>query len=512
MPSPFLVLATQNPIEQEGTYPLPEAQIDRFMLKVVVGYPTPERGADGRRARARRPRRGRARCSTLDELRGSAGARPREVYVDPAVHALRRRAGHRHARPGARRPGRPARRYVAFGASPRGPIGLVHAARALALVRGRRYVLPQDVRELAPDVLRHRIVLDLRGAGRGGHDRPGARARARGRAACRASSCAREDGCVTRTRLPSTPRAHAGAARARAAARGARCGPSTWRCARRIDGLLARRVPRRPTSATAPSWRRSGRTCRATTSAGSTGTPPRAPASRTCASTSPSAPLTTWLVLDTSASMTFGTADRRKADVAEGVALALGHVASRRGNRLGLVTFGGPTPARCRPRQGRAGLLATLLALREAARARARTAPTSLGATLERVARVARGRALVVIVGDLRGPRDWRRAAGPARRPPRRARDRDPRPARGGAAGRRATWPWSIPRPAAQRARRHPQPPAARALRRGRRRRARRGRRRAPPRRRRPRRAAHARRLAAAAARSRLASGGGGSR
>jgi len=117
-------------------------------------------------------------------------------------------------------------------------------------------------------------------------------------------------------------------------------------------------------------------------------------------------PLTTLLVLDTSASMQFGTADRRKTDVAEGVALALGHVASRRGNRLGLVTYGGPEPVVRPPRAGRAGLLATLLALRIQPDGQ-RDGATELGATLERLARVTRQRVLVVLVGDLRGPRDW---------------------------------------------------------------------------------------------------------
>jgi uncharacterized protein (DUF58 family) len=116
--------------------------------------------------------------------------------------------------------------------------------------------------------------------------------------------------------------------------------------------------------------------------------------------------LTTWLLIDRSASMQFGTADRRKADVAEGVALALGHVASRRGNRLGVVTTGSGAAASRRPRQGRAGLLAALLALRiDDAAGPARS--TSLREGFEHASRVARQRSLLVIVSDLRGPRDW---------------------------------------------------------------------------------------------------------
>jgi uncharacterized protein (DUF58 family) len=117
--------------------------------------------------------------------------------------------------------------------------------------------------------------------------------------------------------------------------------------------------------------------------------------------------LETWLVLDTSASMTFGTADRRKWDVAEGVAIALGHVASRRGNRLGLSTFGDRAPAASPPRQGSRGLLALLLELRREPDLEPAGA-TSLGSALARVDGLARRRAAIAIVSDFRGPRDWR--------------------------------------------------------------------------------------------------------
>jgi uncharacterized protein (DUF58 family) len=117
--------------------------------------------------------------------------------------------------------------------------------------------------------------------------------------------------------------------------------------------------------------------------------------------------LVTWLLLDVSPSMTFGTADRRKWDVAEGVALAVGHVASRRGNRLGLLTFGDRHPALRPPRPGRSGLLGVLLALRREPEAEPAGA-TSLGAALTEAARLVRQRALVFIVSDFRGPRDWR--------------------------------------------------------------------------------------------------------
>lgn len=117
--------------------------------------------------------------------------------------------------------------------------------------------------------------------------------------------------------------------------------------------------------------------------------------------------LTTWLVLDASPSMLFGTAERRKFDVAEGVALAAGHVATRHGNALGVYQFDGVTERLTRPTQGRAGLLALLLALRLQPPAEGTTA--SLGRAIARVDRVAgRGR-LVILVSDFRGPRDWER-------------------------------------------------------------------------------------------------------
>jgi uncharacterized protein (DUF58 family) len=118
--------------------------------------------------------------------------------------------------------------------------------------------------------------------------------------------------------------------------------------------------------------------------------------------------LVTWLVLDTSASMHFGTADRRKADVAEGVAIAVGHVATRRGNRLGLVTFGDDSPRTLPPRQGRFGLLGLLSALRDQADAE-NAGATSLGEALHRTGSLAKQRSAVIVVSDFRGPLDWRR-------------------------------------------------------------------------------------------------------
>ena len=156
VPEPFLVMATQNPIETEGTYPLPEAQVDRFMMKVLVDYPTEEeefviaQRVTGTAAEVQ------AVCDThaLRALQQQC----REVFVDSALvqYAVRLVSA-------TRRPERcgldELAKYLTFGASPRATIGLVEGAKALAMLRGRRYALPEDMADLVPDVLRHRLVL-----------------------------------------------------------------------------------------------------------------------------------------------------------------------------------------------------------------------------------------------------------------------------------------------------------------------------------------------------------------
>ena len=159
VPSPFLVLATQNPIESEGTYPLPEAQVDRFMLKVLVDYPAHDEELTVV-ARSLETPPTLERVLSLDDLK-SLQAEAAEVYVDPALiswsvdvaTATRRPQDHGLNDVGD---------YIAFGASPRGPISLVAAARALALIRGRDYVVPADMEALARDAFRHRLVLSYR--------------------------------------------------------------------------------------------------------------------------------------------------------------------------------------------------------------------------------------------------------------------------------------------------------------------------------------------------------------
>jgi MoxR-like ATPase len=156
VPSPFLVMATQNPIESEGTCPLPEAQVDRFMMKVVVHYPSPPE-EHAIVDRALRPAVSTAPMLTPADL-ARMQANVQQVYVDPAIvdYAVRLVAATRA--PATVGLGQ-LERYVTYGASPRASIALVLGGRALAFLRGRVYVLPQDVRELALDVLRHRIVL-----------------------------------------------------------------------------------------------------------------------------------------------------------------------------------------------------------------------------------------------------------------------------------------------------------------------------------------------------------------
>ncbi|HTL77673.1 MAG TPA: MoxR family ATPase [Casimicrobiaceae bacterium] len=156
VPTPFLVMATQNPIETEGTYPLPEAQVDRFMMKVLVGYPSEEEEfviverVTGMAADV-------ATVATTDQL-AALQRQCRGGYVDPSLmqYAVRLANATRFPdRYGVADIGK----YVTFGASPRASISLIEGARALAFLRGRDYVLPDDVSDLAPDVLRHRLVL-----------------------------------------------------------------------------------------------------------------------------------------------------------------------------------------------------------------------------------------------------------------------------------------------------------------------------------------------------------------
>ena len=156
VPQPFLVMATQNPIESEGTYPLPEAQVDRFMLKILVGYPEhDEELTVVQRSLVAAPELRRVlELERLRELQEAAAA----VYVDPGIISYTVLLATATRDPGAYGLGDLAP-FISFGASPRGPISLVQSARALAFLRGRDYVVAQDVDSLAKDALRHRLVL-----------------------------------------------------------------------------------------------------------------------------------------------------------------------------------------------------------------------------------------------------------------------------------------------------------------------------------------------------------------
>jgi MoxR-like ATPase len=156
VPEPFLVMATQNPIETEGTYALPEAQVDRFMMKVLVDYPSEEEEfviverVTGEIHET-------AAVATTEQL-GALQRECRKVYVEPALiqHAVRLAAATRDPeRCGIKG----IEKYLTYGASPRASIHLIEGARALAFLRRRDYALPQDVTDLVPDVFRHRLVL-----------------------------------------------------------------------------------------------------------------------------------------------------------------------------------------------------------------------------------------------------------------------------------------------------------------------------------------------------------------
>jgi MoxR-like ATPase len=156
VPDPFVVMATQNPIETEGTYPLPEAQVDRFLMKVLVDYPTDEEEF----VIAERVTGPAAEINAVADTFALAALQRqcREVYVDPSLitYAVKLVSATRTPEK-ADLP--ELRKFITYGASPRATIGMIEGAKALAMLRGRRYALPEDVADLVPDVMRHRLVL-----------------------------------------------------------------------------------------------------------------------------------------------------------------------------------------------------------------------------------------------------------------------------------------------------------------------------------------------------------------
>ena len=222
VPEPFLVMATQNPIETEGTYPLPEAQVDRFMMKVLVGYPSEEEefvivervtgvAGDGQR-RSRAPSSS-PRCSS----------ECRKVYVDPSLIQYAVRLVGRDARARSATASPTSAKYLTFGASPRASIHLIEGARALAFLRGRDYALPEDVTDLVPDVLRHRLVLSYEALAEGAHRR-----RARSSRVMKHDPGARQAAARRHVRVAAQPPADAEALLRRL----------EWTVLRRLDGLL----------------------------------------------------------------------------------------------------------------------------------------------------------------------------------------------------------------------------------------------------------------------------------
>lgn len=156
VPNPFLVMATQNPIETEGTYPLPEAQVDRFMMKVLVDYPTDEEEFVIVQ-RVTGPNVDVTPVATTEQL-AALQRECREIYVDPSLvqYAVKLVSATRNPE---RHGLKDLARFITYGASPRATINLVEGARAMAMLRGRGYALPEDMVDLVPDVLRHRVVL-----------------------------------------------------------------------------------------------------------------------------------------------------------------------------------------------------------------------------------------------------------------------------------------------------------------------------------------------------------------
>ena len=335
VPEPFLAMATQNPIESEGTYPLPEAQIDRFMLKILIGYPSHDEELTVVQRQLEAPPQLRETL-TLDDLRKLQRA-VFDVYVDPGLvsyavtlaDATRNPAAHQAA--GARA-AHHVRREPARADQPRAGRARAGAHARPRLRRRRRPARAREGRDAPPA---RALVPGARRGGERGRD-PRSRARAGAAAASRPHANERglsiapatqpgaagpgaglRSGCSVRSRSPS-----------RDGWKG--CSPATT--ARAFLGQGSELAQIRPYTlgddVRQIDWNVTART----------GEPHiRVQHAERV--------LVTWLVLDTSPSMNFGTAERRKADVAEGVAIAVGHVATRRGNRLGVVTFGDAEPA-----------------------------------------------------------------------------------------------------------------------------------------------------------------------
>ncbi len=408
VPEPFLVMATMNPIESEGVYQLPDAQRDRFLMKVVLDYPSHhEEISIVERMAVRAPEA--AQVLSLDGLkrlqeRADAVAVEHSVirYAVDLVHATRDPARHQLA---------DLVPYIAVGVSPRASIGLVRAAKALAVVRGRTYATPQDVFEVAPEVMRHRIGTELRGAGPRRERRAGAPAHP-----CHGAGGVRPATSVVAQR----PR---GAGMTAPAATGAWPGPPEAQIAetlRRLELTVTaetRRAPPRPAPGadTRPRQR-----ARREPAVSSIGDDVRRIDWNVTARTRElyvreliaDRDLEAWLVVDASPSMAFGTDVAEKRSIALGAAAAVGFLTARSQNKIGAVVGAGSERRSYPPRQGQNHLRGMLTAIAQAPAGDGR-GRTDLGALLDDVAGRARRRGFVCVISDfLADPEQWRRPLG----------------------------------------------------------------------------------------------------
>ncbi len=351
VPDPFLVLATQNPIESEGTYPLPEAQVDRFMLKVLVGYPSPtEEFVIVERMTG--PVEAVRRVVGAEDLVAQQRAADR-VYVDPALIEYAVTLASATRDPDAHGLGTVAP-YVLYGVSPRAAINLVLAAKALAYVRGRDYALPEDVRELALDVMRHRLVLSYEALADGvTADDLLAQVLARG----------------PRPRRPAPrPRAHDRPCRATRPRLNASSTGWTGRVDPPARRTRARRLPhpavRRGHRLRGPARVHAGRR-RAPHRLERHRPHRRSPYVRQYVA---ERELTAWLLLDRSPSMAFGDELRTKDVVALEFVTAIARLLTRNGNRVGAILYDNTVEAVLEPRSGRNQVLRIARALMRPAR------------------------------------------------------------------------------------------------------------------------------------------------
>ena len=401
LPDPFLVMATQNPIESEGTYPLPEAQVDRFMLKVLIDYPTPtEEFVIVERMTAAFEPAGRA--IDAEHLAGLQRAAD-EVFVDPSLIEYSVKLANATRNVAAVGLG-DLSRYITFGASPRASINLILAGRALALVRGREYALPQDLREIAPDVLRHRMMLSYEALADGVTpdaiiDRilaavpvPGARAaRAHGRVGARHLERDTATARALSTRVETPERV---------------LHRLEWQVIRRLDGRLQGnyRTIFRGVGTDFHDLREYepgddvrhidwNVTARMDT-----------PFLRQYVE---DRELTAWLLLDRSPSMGFGPIDRPKELVLTELATTFARLLTRGGNPVGAILFDSEVESTIQPRSGRNQVLALTRSLMQPPTARG--AITDLTGPLEFALGAIRRRSLIVLLSDFITAPGWER-------------------------------------------------------------------------------------------------------